>query len=196
MENILNANTQDSLDELSEVLDKCRECDCIATLKSFIERSDGKLNHTDIQQSVGINVTSTVYINDKFMYVMLRSSDMTDLMRIKEMWGLMLQRGTKNALSGKPNDYTVVIDLVKQELEKSCVYTLSFMQPVFVSAESDTLTLAFEVNNMFFGKDTVTLDEIEYAEELDRDRYEDSDYENESDYTETDEFIGTDEYIL
>lgn len=193
MNNFSNADTQNSLDEFAEVLDKCRECDCISTLKSFIKRSDGEFNHMDLQQNVSINVTSTVLINDKFIYVTLNSSNMADLRQIKEMWQTVLQRGTKKALAGKANDYVLVIDLVKQELEKNLVYTLSFMQPVFISTDGDSVILVFEMDNMFFGKDTVTLDEIEYEEELDRDRYEESNFESE--YSETDEYIGTDEYI-
>lgn len=199
MRSIEEAATQEMLDELSEVLDKCKSCDCLATLKKFIPRSDGELNHVDSEQSLCEYVQSLVYLNNGYVYVSLKSGSTAELNRIKSLWEITLQRGTQKTLENQDNDYALVIDLIKQELESSLVYTLSFIQPVFMAFEDGSLFMVFETDNMFFGKETVTLAEIEYAEEIEKDRYEPLDGEDvqdgENSILDAEQFIGTDKFI-
>lgn len=195
MTNITDAEEKSRLDELSECIDKCRQCGCVAMLKKFLRRSDGTMNQYDVKQEVCENMKSIVYINENFIYLTLQTDDIVHIQRIKSMWTAMLQRSTEARLQGRTNDFALVIDVIHQELENSLVYTLSFIQPVFVSAEDNSITLAFTVDNMCFGKETLTLEEIEYETMLENERLKGAEDYDSSEFSETDEFISTDEYI-
>lgn len=195
MTNLKDADNQVTLDELKEVLNKCQKSDCVSTLKKFLQRADGSLNQMDLQQKVLNGISAAIYLNDDFIYVTINADSAADLKSIKAMWETMLQRGTECTLKGETNDYALVVDLIHQELENNTVYTLSFVQPVFASLEDDSVMLAFGFDNIFFGKETLTLDEIEYTEETEKDMYEYDDIAEESQFNDTDEFIGTDKYI-
>lgn len=195
MTNITDAEEKSKLDELSECISKCRQCGCVAMLKKFLRRSNGTINQYDIKQAVCENLKSIVYINENFIYLTLQTDDMVQIQRIKSMWTAMLQRSTEARLQGRANDFALVIDVVHQELENSLVYTLSFIQPVFVLAEDNSITLAFTVDNMCFGKETITLEEIEYDKMLENERLKGMEDYDPTEFSETEEFIGTDEYI-
>lgn len=195
MTNITDAEEKSRLDELSECIDKCRQCGCVTMLKKFLRRSDGTMNHYDVKQEVCENMKSIVYINENFIYLTLQTDDIVHIQRIKSMWTAMLQRSTEARLQGRANDFALVIDVVHQELENSLVYTLSFIQPVFVSAEDNSITLTFTVDNMCFGKETITLDEIEYEKMIENERLKGMEDYDHTEFSETEEFIGTDEYI-
>ena len=195
MTNLKDADTQAVFDVLKEVLNKCQKSDCVSTLKKFLQRSDGNLNKMDLQQKVLNSISATIYINNNLIYVTLNTDSAADLKGVKAMWKTMLQRGTECTLNGEANDYALVIDLIRQELENNTVYTLSFIQPVFISLENDSIMLVFESDNMFFGKEALTLDEIEYTEAIEREMYEEDDTAKETKFNDTDEFISTDKYI-
>lgn len=200
-------NSQEELSDFKKVLYKVRECDIVVTLKRFIPRPDGKLNNMILQQST-CKIKSLININEEFIYLTLISSNKAELKKIKSMWETVLRRGTQTALESKQNDYALVIDLIKQELQYNTVYTLSFTQPVFVSREDDNRStglaefmLVFKADHVYFGIENLTLDEIEYGMSLNREREignYNSDIDSDSDdntKAENEDFISNEKFL-
>lgn len=124
---IIEANETEELSELRTVLQKTQLCDAVATLKQFLTLRDGTMNNVEVKQET-TPVETTVFLDDNLVRVTLKATidKSKDILRLRSMWDIALQRGTQKALEGKPNDYAVVLDLVKPELEDSRVYVLSF----------------------------------------------------------------------
>lgn len=190
MTNIQEANRQEALDTLKEVLEKCRECDCLVTLRQAVQRADGNYNYMDLQQTT-CSAACTVYVNENFIYVTISTGETAKLQCMTEMWEILLKHGTECMLAGKTNDYLLAVDLIKQELENSLAYTLAFVQPVFARFDNQSLLFAFTLDSLYFSKDTVNLADLEYEEELYKD-YET--IQTNVNFEETSEFINTDQY--
>lgn len=201
---IIEANETEELSELRTVLQKTQLCDAVATLKQFLTLRDGTMNNVEVKQET-TPVETTVFLDDNLVRVTLKATidKSKDILRLRSMWDIALQRGTQKALEGKPNDYAVVLDLVKPELEDSRVYVLSFFRPLFMSTEEDELVLLFDASSAYFGIEEMTLGEVEYEEELlardepdSRDAGVADDYDDEvGDSEENEDVIGNDQFL-
>lgn len=187
------------LQELSEVVEQCQESDCIVTLKRFLQKPDGTLNQMDIQQKVIEGIKCKCYLNKYMTVVISKPHNKAELTSIKSIFQIFMQRVTQNNLKGEPNDYALVIDFVKQELQHNKVYTLSLIDPIFLSMENEDCTLVYEMQDMHFGIEEVTLDEIEYQEEVDKDRMDDIEeqekFAENDEYTDNEDILNNDKYI-
>lgn len=201
---IIEANSTEELADLKTVLQKTSLCDAVVTLKQFMTLRDGSMNNVEVKQET-TPVEAVVYMDDNLVRVTLKATEdkSKDILRLRSMWDIALQRGTQKALEGKPNDYAVVLDLVKPELEDSRVYVLSFFRPLFMSTEEEGLVLLFDAESVYFGIEEMTLDEIEYEEELmaesDADERDagvaDDYYDDDDDSEENEDVIGNDQYL-
>lgn len=197
MKKVASIDSQEELDELGECIDKCVDCNCIATLKQFVERPDGGYNNMDLQETA-CSVRSIVEVSNGMVYVTLRSSVMAELKRIKGMWETVRKRGTQNFRENKVNDYALVVDLVKDELEHNTIYIISLSQPFFISFEDEEMLMVFPFDSLYFARESATLDEIEYMQEQEQGRteaYDDDDTPQSSQFTDNDQFIGTDGFL-
>lgn len=189
---------QELLKELGEVIEQCQTSDCIITLKRFLQKADGTLNQMDIQQKVIEGVQCKCYLN-KYMTIVIKARNTAELMGIKALFKIFLERATQNALKGEPNDYAMITDFVKQELQHNKVYTLSLIDPIFISMENDDCTLVYDMKDIHFGIEEVTLDEIEYQEEVDKDRINDIEekelFVENDEYTDNEDILNNDKYI-
>ncbi len=198
MINMMEAHSQEALKELNLVLEKCRNCTCLVTLRQSIRRPDGEYNFLDLQNTA-FDVKCTVNANEDFLYLTLKTNETAELKRLKSLWETMLNRGKSSLLAGKPNDYLLSIDCIHQELERGIVYILAFEQPVFLSDENASMLLVFKMNKLTYGKEAISLEEIEYEEAVYNmtygEGYENEPYETDEETPEeTEDFISTDEY--
>ena len=133
------------------------------------------------------------------MTIVIKARNTAELMGIKALFKIFLERATQNALKGEPNDYAMITDFVKQELQHNKVYTLSLIDPIFISMENDDCTLVYDMKDIHFGIEEVTLDEIEYQEEVDKDRINDIEekelFVENDEYTDNEDILNNDKYI-
>ena len=181
-----NASTPEELEKLKRVLLRCREGKLVAHLKRFIVNKDGEYREMVIKESM-LEGKFMVTINDiegGFVYLDITCKRRSDINVIRNLWETTNKRGTQNFQEKKVNDYYLVLDIISEELERNNVYILSFMQPLFISYEG-AVTGGYDyrtfnsINNVFYDVEEITLAEIEYEEELDkqanRGAYEDED---------------------
>lgn len=206
MKKLIEIITDEDFKEFEEVLSKAREGHVVGTIRQVAKAADGKINYVDIQRSVA-ECRTMLQINGDFIYITMYNINRTDVRKIKTMWNTVVQRGTNRFLQKQENDYVLTIDIVKDEAEKGYAYTISAIQPVFASSDGDTdLMLVFQLKDIWYSKDAVSIYDIEYEisqrEESQNDVYkvticEDED-EQEREESETPEetadFISTDKY--
>lgn len=169
----VNANEQKQLDELSECLKKTKNCQVVATLRQFAEDRNGEIQSVDIQQAAADSV-NTINVSGNLVYAELLEPEeplnddtvLNNLKKIKAMWQAVLNRSTVLFLQGKPCDYRITIDLICAELENNKVYCISFFNPTFMASEDHGISLAVPLENLMFGIEEMTLQEIEYEEEV------------------------------
>lgn len=99
---IIEANETEELSELRTVLQKTQLCDAVATLKQFLTLRDGTMNNVEVKQET-TPVETTVFLDDNLVRVTLKATidKSKDILRLRSMWDIALQRGTQKALEGK-----------------------------------------------------------------------------------------------
>ena len=166
MRNLDNLSKEETT-ELKEVLSKCRQCDCVVSLKQFIDNPNGGKNELVLQQNV-CETNNVIYINGNYLYLSLTSAtkNNTGLTKIRSFWETVLRRGTARIQEGRPNDYSLFIDLLCSEYDKGKIYIISTVDPIFVTMEEKSLSLVFSLDDFCFGKENLTRDEVEYESAL------------------------------
>lgn len=204
MVNTTEINDEATLRDFNECLEKCTECDALATLKQAAQRADGELNVVDLQQVV-VEVRTAVNVNDNtnLVYVDL-NGDRTQMRKIRELWEAANKRGTMCKNQGKPNDYLFVIDLIYQDMAQYKLYCLSFLNPWFMSTEEKGICFALPYENFKFGIEETSCDEMNYEDleyqerngrQLAYEDDEDEEYDGGEEYDDGSEnFINTDDY--
>lgn len=204
---ITDLSNEEQVQELREVIKHCVECNVDVSLKQFVKKPDGSFNSVDLQ-NVPCEVKTRIDIDGDEVYIELTTNERVQLMQIVNLWKTKLKRGTQRFMSGKTveerlNDYVMVIDLIKTEFENNLMYHLSIPDVMWLLQQNDgSLMICFKISEMFFGVESVTLQEIEYeAEVMEQESgygYIDSDSEyddeEDEDEVENEDFIGNDEY--
>lgn len=183
---IENAQTKAQLDDLNLCMLKCKSCNCVGSLQRFIKRPDGTFNKFKLKQesftgSFVMNVEPRGNITYIYLDIMLKKK--SDIQSLQNLWETARRRGTQKFFEGEANDYKLVIDLLKGELENERIYCLSFAQPIFISDEGAgnrqniyMYRMVFDSKDVFFGIEKVTQDEMEYEIASDRSGdYDDAD---------------------
>lgn len=176
------------LEDFREVLERTRYCDCAATLKQLVPNTNGGYNQLDQQTVIVEKVRLIANVDEQNdMFTVLIQSKNPELKRIGFLWDTVLARGTTNFLKGTPNDYVLVFDMYRSALESNTAYVLSALSPVFISREDEGLRFAFLMDNVYFEKSFITMDEIEYEASLLPTEYEDEERE---DFNNNDDILG------
>lgn len=204
MERTTDIKAVENMQEFKECLDKCTDCDALASLKQTAKKPNGEYSAIDLQQIV-VEVHATVSTNDNtgLVYVEL-SGDKIKMKKIRELWNSANKRGTDRKMQNKENDYIFILDLINQESKACKLYCLSFCNPWFMSTEEKGLLIALPYDNFKFGIEETSYDEMEYADlEYQRangrqeayDEDEDDETFDENDYDDgSEDFINTDDY--
>lgn len=203
MVNTTEINDEATLRDFNECLEKCTECDALATLKQTAQRADGELNVVDLQQ-ITVEVKTTIDVNDNtnLVYVTLNGNKI-QMKKIRELWETANKRGTSCKRQGKPNDYHFTVDVINQDIAACKLYCLSFLDPWFMATEEKGLVIVLPYERFKFGIEETSYDEIAYADleyqekngrqftyEKDEDeKYNDEEYDDGSE-----NFINTDDY--
>ena len=145
-----------------ECLEKCRDCECIATLRQYARKNETQFNQLDIQQNV-FHAESLINLNDGLAYVTLMTSERGNFQIVRQMHDTVLKRGTERFLQKQDNDYFLIVDLMNKDDEMSIYYTFSLFQPQFFTVEGNSLRIALPMERMHFFKEQLDRDEIDYA---------------------------------
>lgn len=202
-------SNMEQVETLREVIRKCTDCACTATLKQYVRRPDGSFNSVDLSD-VTCEVNAEINVDNVTVYIYIKTLERIQLMQLKNMWETKVKRGTQRFMQGKTeddrlNDYVMVIDLVKDEFENSLIYQLSVPDIKFVSFDEgrdDRMVFMLNISEMYFGVGEMTLQEAEYELQVKEAEeggygYVDPDLEDEDDeetFDDNDEFIGNDDY--
>lgn len=195
---IIEANDNDLLlQELEECLTNCRHSKCLATVKQVMTTTDGNTSLTNISETQ-FDVVASVNINNNKFYIRIETNEPVEIKKVLAYRDTVNERGTQKFLQGQSNDYIHVIDLIKEKEQENLVYIMSFVSPLFMSIEDGGLYAVYDFDNMHFSKDEVdfvdVLNEIEYAEEIERFAEEREGY-TEQEYDENDDYINNDELL-
>lgn len=220
---------QHVLDELRECLEKCEDCIGVITLKQSVVNPEGKVNSIDLNKfPLPVKLSVEPMMDRGVIKASINVQDKTQFRRIINMWRTLTRRGKERLMTKeedllgttpeerereRANDYSLHFDFSKQELEKETMYIVSFITPVFLSYDdydNGTLEMIFLPEDMLFGKEIITLAELEYSAALqeqgenlsedERVEYYSSHSRDEDeqtygfDDTENDAFIGTDDF--
>ena len=166
MKRLIDLQTPEDFSEFSEILSKISDSNIVGTLKQVAARPDGLYNYTDLQQAVADSKV-VVQIDNGYLYVTVQNLRRVDVRKLKTMWNTVLTRGTQQFRKGLANDYIMVIDIIKDELQKGFVYCITAAQPTFVSGDGDNdLMFAFSLENARCSKDEVSQYDVEYEAAL------------------------------
>lgn len=204
MRRLVDIETKEEFAELSEILAKVRNAHAVGTIKQAALKENGEYSYIDLQQDV-TETRTILQIEGSYFYVTIENIRRNSVRKMKTMWNTVLQRGTQQFEKGKANDYLFTIDIVHNELEKGLVYSVSAVQPIFVSSDGDTdLKFVFPLDCARCSKDEVSMYDIEYEEaireESGNDVYnfknedEDDEESNEESAEESEDFISNDKY--
>ncbi len=160
--------------ELRECLMEIKAGQAVVSLKNMIRKADGSYSDQQVliqQHTLSERAEYTVYLNGTEVYLIMRSRDNIELQRVKNLWDIMRHKNTTSVTNGKLPDTILVVDIVRLRLEKGLGYTFSFINPLIITNEnSETsnpeLQFLFKVENVFFGRETITEDELEYQSML------------------------------
>lgn len=202
MRKLTELETDKDFEEFSLILSKLHDSHAVITMKQAVQRKDGEYNYVDLQQTVAENQT-LVQINGQYMFITLRNARRKSSQKARVMWNTVLQRGTNQFKKGEANDYILVVDMCRSELEKGVAYCLSGFQPIFMSSEGDNdLTFVFTIGSAACGIEEVSMYDIEYELEneeesslntdADEGDYSDEPDDLDSNYDDNDEFLNTD----
>lgn len=203
-------SNMEQVETLREVIRKCTDCSCVATLKQYVKRPDGSFNSVDLS-NVPCDVNAEINVDNETVYIYIKTLERIQLMQLKNMWETKVKRGTQRFMTGQTeddrlNDYVMVIDLIKDEFENSLIYQLSVPEVKFVSFDEgrdDRMVFMLHISDMYFGVGEMTLQEAEYELQVKEAEengygYVDPDLEDEEDeednFDDNDDFIGNNDY--
>lgn len=184
------------LTDFESCLNKCSSCDCLVTLKKFIQVPNGEFNQLEIDKHI-IPTKNSIKINNNYIYLTLNPvQDFIYLKKIKSLWEQYLDRGTENFMQNKGNDFAFLLDLVTQDIENHLAYVLSFINPIFMAFDDETLEIAFTMDCMRY--EIAEIDyaylqgEIDYEVELEKDT---DNYKNNNDNDYEEDVISNEEWF-
>lgn len=193
--------TDQDFEMFSEILDKIRDANIVATIKQVLVRQDGTFNYMDVRQTVS-EAKASVQVNNGYLYVVAQNVRKLDVRRLKDMWSTVVARGTSQFTKGQPNDYCLTIDITKDELQQGYVYCLTGVQPIFVSSDGDNdLTFVFSFDNVRCAKDEVSPYDVDYEVALREQaqdsayQYDDDEDEDDTTFDENDELLNNDDLL-
>lgn len=121
---------------LEVVLRKIITGKVVATVKQMITNGD-KCEINDVQTAVAETHTF-VDKNGDYMYITITNLNHASVKRIKNLWKMVLKRGTVRYKEGKENDYYMTIDCINVEERKQKSYLFGcFSTPIFCSSDGD-----------------------------------------------------------
>lgn len=171
MKKLVDFETQDDFLDFAKIIKKVANGDMVATIKQVAKNGD-TYNFFDVQQVVA-QTKNSVQINGDFVYFVANDLMRTDVRKLKTLWNTVLQKGTQCFAKGEENSYLFQIDILKNEIEKGFVFSITGVQPIFVSGDGDKdLTFVFNINDVRCSEDAITMYDVEY-EQLMRDASED-----------------------
>lgn len=152
------------MSELKECIVKCSKCSSLVTLKQFMQYPHGGFSQLEVDKEV-VTTQNKICINGQYIYLnMFGEEGDIGLKRIKGLWKTWIERGHARYMDGQGNDYALIIDLVCPDEQAGKAYTISFINPVFMGTESDSLEMAFPLDGMQY--EVVEVDYLEIENEL------------------------------
>lgn len=195
MKRLIDLQTNEDFAELTQILERLRHSDVVASLKQVMKKPDGTYAYVDLQKMVVETANPLLQMNGKWFYLTMQSVNDNNTRKMHSMWNTVLQKGTQQNKAGKPNDYMMVIDIVRSDLEdgqsSGYVYCITGIQPVFCSPDGKgNLMFVFEIEDITCSKDAISAAELEFelSEEQDDSIFGLED--DEDDYQETDAYTG------
>lgn len=195
MKRLIDLSSNEDFAELSQILERLRHGDVVATLKQVMKKPDGSYAYVDLQKMVVEKANPLLQMNGKWFYLTMQSINDNNTRKMHSMWNTVLQKGTQQSKAGKPNDYMMVIDVVRSDLEdgqaKGFVYCITAIQPVICSPDGKgNLAFVFEIEDITCAKDTITAEELEFelSEEVEEPFFVSDDDDDNS--QETDNYTG------
>lgn len=200
MKKLVDFGTQEDFLLFAKIIKKVAEGNIVATIKQVSKNGDD-YTFFDVQQTVAQTKVS-VQINGDYVYFTANNLMRTDVRKLKTLWNTVLQKGTQCFEKGEENKYLFQIDVLKNELEKGFVYSITGVQPIFVSGDGDKdLTFVFNINDVRCSEDEITMYDVEYEQSM-RDasedevhRFEDTEEDDNVEETEEDELLSNDKYL-
>lgn len=179
MKSVSQIRSKEELEELKEVLSKVASGDVVVSLKRVVTTVSGKTSKFDEQTATIEGARTLININadEGLLYIHIKAPEKASLKRVVFWFDTVLSRATECFKQSKPLDLFLVLDVVRQQLEKSVVYDFSINSPVFIWLDDDTLRLAVPIGKAYFEKADVTIEQVEYAMEL-LEEYEDEEDED------------------
>lgn len=196
MKRLIDLSSNEDFAELSQILERLRHGDVVATLKQVMKKPDGSYAYADLQKMVVDKANPLLQMNGKWFYLTMQSINDQNTRKMHSMWNTVLQKGTQQAKAGKTNDYMMVIDVVRSDLEegmaRSFVYCITAIQPVICSPDGKgNLSFVFEIEDITCAKDPITAEELEFelSEETEEPFFGDDD-DDDDNSQETDNYTG------
>ena len=196
------------LDDFKECLENCVNCPALVGIKQIYETANGEKESADIEQFV-VDCINNINIDasNGYIYYNLHAEKQADFRKIYSTWKNVLSRGTFKFHQGEDNDYVFMIDLIKEDSEKSLAYNISFVAPIFVGfeneilgSENEGLMLVYGFDNMRFAKTEIdyvqVYDELQYAKEVEKAAEEREIDDSNNTFDENNGIISNDEYLL
>lgn len=163
---------ENALDEFKEVINACKHCNVLARIVQAKTTAEGLHIPFDISETV-LEADCEIQVSNGFIYTNIIAEKLESLLKIRDMFRQVLERGTSQKLKGKGNDYILIIDFVKTDFDNETGYTLSISYPIFMAIENieyNKLNIATSVDTVAFEKVKITRSEVDYEAELETDR--------------------------
>ncbi len=210
MKRLVDLQTDAEFAELSQILERVRHGDLVATLKQVVKKPNGEYGYIDLQKQAVNGINTILQSNDKWFYVTVQNVNDVNVRRLQSMWQTVLQRGTQQNKSGAANDYLMVLDVVRTDIkdgaDEGFIYGITALQPVFGHADGrSNLMFCFEMGDVSCSKEAFNTAEIEFeisereasgdVPYIDDEDFEENDRMNDgaSEYT-GESFVNTDKY--
>ena len=168
---ITECNDEHVLNELKDCIKHCLKSTVVCSLRQAVISENGRMNTMNMQQVITDKPRCRVQIKDNRLYLNIEfeKNDIVDMLKIENVWNMMLARSSENFMNNRENDAVMVIELVGMEQMSNLAYVMAFYDPVFLAKEEARLKLVYDISNLNFGIENV--DYIEILQEID--------YENE-----------------
>ena len=168
---ITECNDEHVLNELKDSIKHCLKSTVVCSLRQSVISENGRMNTMNMQQVITDKPRCRVQIKDNRLYLNIEfeKNDIVDMLKIENIWNMMLARSSENFMNNRENDAVMVIELVGMEQMSNLAYVMAFYDPVFLAKEEARLKLVYDISNLNFGIENV--DYIEILQEID--------YENE-----------------
>ena len=168
---VTECNDEHVLKELKDCIKHCLKGTVVCSLRQAVISDNGRMNTMNMQQVITDKPRCRVQIKDNRLYLNIEfeKNDIVDMLKIENVWNMMLARSTENFMNNRENDAVMVLELVGMEQMSNLAYIMAFYDPVFLAKEESRLKLVYDIDNLNFGIENV--DYIEILQEID--------YENE-----------------